>query len=433
MHRFFVFNKKKISDIVFGIIFLLPLLRYYDVPIISISVETALILLLCILCFMLKRVTVSSLRCAYINRSRNAFLFFFMWFYLITMIYEFGTNINIHNAASHYSLMTFVILLPTGYVLYSLLDGRWSVVNIFKLYSFFVKIIIATYIFQYILQFIGIFINFKIPFFSYNDSWNYLNNIVFGMNKRPTSLFSEQAHLAEYLLPYLAICLYSEIYERRLLKAVMVTFVLVSTTSGNGIIGALVLWSLYILIYAKINLIYRVSIIIIGVFFVMGIYQYLLTLPAYKHIFGELFVNTTGKYSGTKADYRIYRGFDYFRQLPLVQKIFGVGYQHMHAFSYEYGIVSKYDSNTNAFEFFSTITQVLLYSGVIGGMMFVRHIYYLWKEKNMLAKGILLGSIAIWFSSQMLFTNTYIMYIALTVSALLYRKQNINESAEESA
>ena len=77
-------------------------------------------------------------------------------------------------------------------------------------------------------------------------------------------------------------------------------------------------------------------------------------------------------------------------------------------------------SSNDAFEFFSTITQVLLYSGIVGGSLFALHIYNLWKEKNIMVKGLLIMALSIWFSSQMLFANSHIMYIALIVAAVLY-------------
>ena len=427
MHDIFILNRNKISNLAFALIFIMPFFRYYDIPIIGVSVETLLLAIITILCFMLLKVSHVENEKTLMSKSRNSFLCFFIWLYFITWIYEIGTVFNSHNSASSYSLMTYIMIVPAAYIIYSLFDYRWNVNNVFSIYSRLVRFVIYIYAIQWGLKIFGITISFKIPFLPYNDSWEYLNRIVFGMNLRPTSIFSEPAHLAEYLLPYLAICLFDNREHKNLKKATIITVIVISTASGNGIVGALILWGTYLMIFAKINLVYRIGIVLFGAVVCFFTYQLLLTIPTYSHIFGELFVNTTGKYSGTKADYRVYRGFDYYFQLPTFQKLTGIGYQHMHAFANEYNIASKFDSLNDAFEYFSTLTQVLIYSGVIGMSFFVNHLYSLWKYRDLLVKGLLILSVALWFSSQMLFANSHIMYMALIAASIMYEPE-ANES-----
>lgn len=436
MSDLLILNRSKISKIIFGIILIMPFVRYYNMPGTPISIETFCLILLFILCIALKIVTSNEERKENnsLKKSRKYFLLFSFWLILVTFFYELCTNINIANVASNYTMNTFIMLVPTIIIICTILDNRIKIDGLFSLYEKIVYLVIYVYIFQWILMILGLKIGFNLPFLKYNDSWSYLNQICFGMNKRPTSLFSEQAHMCEYIIPYLAICLYSKYYKRNILKAILVSIIIISTTSGNGIVVTCIAWICYILYFGKMNIMYRCLLIIAGIITFIGVYNLLLKIPAFNKIFSELFVNTTGKYSGTKADYRIYRGFDYYFKLPFFQKVVGVGYQHMHAFALEYGIYSKFDNTTNAFEFFSTITQVLLYSGIIGFTFFIKHLYYIWKSKTHLVKGLILLCGAIWFSSQMLFSNTYIMYLIIFIIAYLGEEEKnetvgINNSA----
>lgn len=420
-----ILNRSRLSKLMLCIIFLLPLFRYYNFPILGLGIETVLLLLLSMICILLTTIVGDRKNCVKsLYLSKMYFFIFFIWLFLITLFYELGTNINIHHSVAGYTINTYIMMIPIGIVFCTLIDTKVDFTFCFNIYEKFVFLIIIIYCIQWILYIMGQSIGFNIPGLEYSSSWDYLNNLTFGMNGRPTSLFSEPAHLCEYLLPYLAIVLFDKsVYKKSLLKAFVVTFVIISTTSGNGIVVSLIIWGLYFLVFSDFSLQKRIAVLIIGCICFVLIYNYLQTLPAFNKIFSELFVNTTGKYSGTKADYRVYRGFDYFMQLPIVQKIVGVGYPHMQIFAFEYGISSKFDSDRNAFEFFSTITQVMLYSGIVGTSCFVAHLVKFVQQKNYLVRGLVVCSVALWFASQMLFSNSHIMYITLIVAAFLKNRK----------
>jgi hypothetical protein len=144
----------------------------------------------------------------------------------------------------------------------------------------------------------------------------------------------------------------------------------------------------------------------------------------YQEMFSRLFIDTSGSsYSSTKADYRIYRGFDLYLQLPLNGKIFGVGYNHMQIFANKFNIVSQYDNSWSTYEYFSTITQLLLYFGVIGVTLFYKHLSALvWKSADVV-KGMIVVMVALWFSSSMFLNNYHIMYMLLIIAAFYLSKE----------
>jgi hypothetical protein len=104
--------------------------------------------------------------------------------------------------------------------------------------------------------------SFKIPFFDYSDAWSgILKNTVFGMSPLPRALFSEKSHLSQYLVPYIALYLYSSkaIPKHRLLKAIITSAVVLSTVSGNGTLIVLIEWLMYFLFFSQVKKNYKIA------------------------------------------------------------------------------------------------------------------------------------------------------------------------------
>jgi len=71
----------------------------------------------------------------------------------------------------------------------------------------------------------------------------------------------------------------------------------------------------------------------------------------------------------------------------------------------------------------------LLYSGAIGAFSCFRHFFALYKHKSKAAKGLIIITTALWFSTEMLFRTTHIVYILLIVAAIV--RENATEKARE--
>ena len=414
-----ILDRKKISNIIITLSLILPFIKYYDFPGIGISLETFVKIIIFFFSILLIRITRKDLKDKRLKKSSFYFKVFCVWFMAITIFYEVFTNININNPNANYTYNILIMLIPTMISLSVILDGCLCFDEFYKKYEKFVSFVVLIYIIQWILVIFGKTISFKLPFFNYSDSYSYLEPYIFGMNFQPTSLFSEKAHLCEFLLPFVIICQYDNKIKHNIIKSVLISIIIISTMSGNGIVALLITWLSYFILFGKIRKVYRFLIILILPFFILILYNFLLRIPTFNRMSKELFINTTGKYTQTKADYRVYRGFDYYFKLTNLEKATGVGYSHMQIYSKEKNITSKYDNPNAGFEFFSTITQVLLYSGIIGFILFVIHLYELWKSNSRLVKGLLIMIVAIWFSSQMLFSEIYYIYIMLIVSAFV--------------
>ena len=402
-------NRKKISNIVITLILLLPILKYYFVPIINIGFETVFYAIITGFLVLLRAIAPHPLK--QLGSSRNAFLCFALWCIFLNLF------ISLMYSIDEAPNMLINIVIPC-LVIVLLMSADLDFSGAFSIYTFVMYIIMAVFLFQHVLNIFDLKLSFKIPFFSFTSAWDYLNtHVYFGMRTVPTALFCEPAHLAEYIVPYLAICLFmvdkgGKIHIKR---AVFVTIVLAMSTSGNGIISGMIVWALYfVLNFIKEGKYINLKVVWLTLAFVITAIIVYLNSESIRNMFDILFVNKSGG-SYTKANYRIYRGFDYFLQLPLEYKIFGVGLGNMNYFSHVLGISSVFDSDHLAFEFFSMITQLLLYFGLIGFFLFGLHMVKLWLRGGRVCRVCIVTSVAIWFSSQMLFTSTHIFYLLIII------------------
>lgn len=413
-------ERERTSCFFIGIILLIPILRYYDI-IGSLGLESVLRTIAALLVFYLFHFESIYHQEAFV-KSRNWFLLFCIWSVAITLAYELGSDINISSSFVNYTLFSYVLAIVSMIIIYGTLSGKVDLSKTFIIYEKIVYFLVAIYLVQIVMNSVGIRISFKVPGLKYGSAYGYLNSEIMGFNgARPSSLFSERAHFAEYITPFIAVCLFSDkiIKRHRLVKAIFFSVVTISTVSGNGIIILLIEWGLYFIFFSNLKGGVKIPVIILAAIVFAFAYNQLQSNEAYSDIFNRMFANNTGnEYLHAKADYRIYRGFDLFIKLPMFQKIIGVGYEHMYIFARLNQIESIYDSSSQAYEFFNTIAQILLYFGIIGFILFCGHMLMLFFSRSKVAKGLVIISIALWLSSQMLYSNTHIMYLLLTASAV---------------
>ena len=432
-------NSKKlvlrIDDLFCFLVFLYPIVRYYKVPIIGVGFESIMAVLICIigLLLWLKRFYWGCER--ELLKSKRFYLFFLVWAILITLYYELFTGLNYRNPIANYNTNSMMIFFVSGLVIFFILRGIIRTDNCLKIYTGFVYMLLVIVIIQWLLLTIGMRINFKLPF-EYTSDWSYMSNKIFGMNSYPTGLFSERSHLCEYLCPYVALCLFSNrlVKERRIAKAVLLSAVIIGTASGNGIIVLLIEWVLWFLGIGQakenIHLSNRIIIVVIGFAGLIGMYLFLSSIPRFATMFNTLFFDSTGsQYTSSKADYRIYRGFDIFFRLPFFQKFTGVGFKHMYMFAEVNGIKSVFDYFwKDVYEYFSAISMVMLYFGFIGLVFFMLHLWEIFKCKIDVVRGLIIVMIALFFSCEMLLNYSHIMFCLIIVMAFSMERINSNSA-----
>ena len=403
-----------LTKFIASLILIMPIIRYYNFWGTNIGLEAVLksfVLILLILLLLMR-----NRRIFYdpsIQKSGTYFFLFALYATIVTCIYQ-SYSLYYESRSVNFTIAFIVSLLVIFLLLYAKIDYSC----IFKVYSFFVWLMVAICIFQWILLINGVRVPFNLPGFNYTSSWEQLTSQIFGMNEYPTALFSEKAHFCEYLIPYVAFCLFSEEFVKnyRILKAVIISLLTIMSTSGNGVVLAFLCWGLYFTFFNEFDFRNRMLLFIIGVM-VIGISFYALTqIDTINTVLSMLFTNNTYGYS--KANYRVYRGFDIYSLLPTTQKLFGVGYYNMETFASINNIVSQYDTQWNIYEYFSAFTQILIYFGALGFIFIVGHIIPLFKNQSNLTKGLVILLIAISLSSEILLQGFHMMFLILILSSI---------------
>lgn len=421
-----VFTRRMFSNLLCILTFCLPMFRYYNFLSTGLGMETIMTLLMLAICLVMFFMGINRTHKIFrtVRKSQIWFGLMIFWLLMITCIYELFTEINIGHSEAEYTIISLIMIVIRAVVIGYLLGGDFDYREIFKIYSILVTAIVSVYLLQWLMMLAGIRLSFKMPLMPFSNAYSYLNEqTYFGMENMPTSFFSEKAHLCEFLVPYIAVCLFGNniIKSRNILKAVLVSAVVVSTVSGTGLVVVMIVWLLYFGGMGQKKSKYRFIYLLAGVSVMVILFLLVSQIPTFEDMLNRLFVDTSGEeYSSTKADYRIYRGFDLFSQLPIQGQIFGIGYNHMQLYASIHKIVSEYDNPDLAYEFFSTVFQIAIYSGFIGITLAVGHIYRLFKAKSSLAKALIIIMLAMWCSSAMFLNNSHIMLIMLIVSAVYY-------------
>ena len=392
-----------LSNVIIGVIILMPIFRYYNLPGTEIGSESLMSLLVFLLSSFVC-ITNRQRKFENFNKERKTFLLFFLWCFVITSLYIINDNLhgNINNA---------IVAAIVGCSIINILSGRIRLGDCIRFYELLSRIIIIICVLQIVLATAGIHIDFHIPFHDFNSSWQFSSDKIFGMGEHNTSLFSEPAHYSEFLLPYICYCLFEESKKSGLLWAIIATITIVATVSGTGIMLLTLIWILYYYNKGKFGF-KSLLLLIFALSLVMGIFLYLQTMESYQNMFGNLFVGDDG-FENNKASYRIYRGWDYVRQMPFPENLFGVGFNNMESFATEHHIYSIFDSKFKMFEWWSGITEILLYFGLIGLVFFIIHTIKLFKGASKASKMVFGVLFSLMFTSQILFLETHFFYVLI--------------------
>ena len=154
----------------------------------------------------------------------------------------------------------------------------------------------------------------------------------------------------------------------------------------------------------------------------LGFVAFILSrIPSVMDVINRLFIDLSGStYSYTKADYRIYRGFDYFFQLPIINKVFGIGFKSLESFTRLYGISSVFDKSF-LFEYLNSVCQALIYYGILGFCLLFHSYARLFRGCNTIGKVLIIVFLALSVSSSIFLDSTMIMYTLIIFSC---RKPN---------
>ena len=417
-------NIVKLGSLISLLILLMPIVRYYNVPGTDIGSNSAILLFLFFLtplvCLYNSQYIGGLKNKSVFRSSRSYFIFFLIWSVIITLYYEYGglASGNFNNA---------IVAFLAGFVMIMLLTGRIDATKTFKIYEYFVYIVLIIYAIQWGLKLGGLSMDFRLPFHKFNGSWPFEDGMTFGMNAANTSIFSEPAHISEYLIPYLCYLLFCETDEKRKKYfSIIISLSIILTLSGTGIILVGIVWLLYFTLLSDKRGSRKIVLGVIGIILVVAVFFVMQTFEDYNTMFGKLFFSSNGSLEANKSSFRIYRGWDYVFKMPIANLLTGVGFVHMETFAMRNGLRSIFDNDFKLFEWFSGITEVILYFGIIGAIPFVMHIVKLYKNQSKYTKSIIIVFFSLLFTSQILFLETHLFYFILILGSI--QSQRINQT-----
>ena len=416
--RIKTYEVQTIGKIICFLILIMPIVRYYNVPGTDIGSNSAITLVLLlftpIAVLLNKRNICSSRNSIVLRKSRYLFIVFLLWSIIITLRFEYGgfASGNINNS---------IVAFMSGFVMIMLLSNKINATQIFQIYQALVYIVLIVFFVQLFLSIVGVSMDFRLPFHQFNGSWGVAEGTVFGMDGVNTSIFSEPAHYSEYLIPFLCYLLFGkETTDKDRFLSVLISLSIVLTLSGTGIVLLGVVWILKFSLFSEKRGSNKLVVGLAGLFVVIALFFVLKSFEDYGNMFQKLFLSSDGSMEMNKSSFRIYRGWDYVFKMPLKYLFTGVGFVHMETFASRNGLWSIFDNEWKMFEWFSGITEVILYFGLIGFSPFLMHIVRLYRNQSNLTKSIVIVFIALLFTSQILFLETHFLYLALIIGSIQY-------------
>lgn len=227
---------------------------------------------------------------------------------------------------------------------------------------------------------------------------------------RAQSIFTEPASFAVYVIPALCLILLSkQENEHSLVKAFLISFGIICSTSSTGIILAVFIWGIYIFINFKQHFLKVLTIAFIGIIII-----YVVSIKS-DYIRSSLFaIFNISQVSGKSGD-RIFRGFAVYRQLPILNQIFGIGFGNGEYFIKNYSIVTKYDSIwSTSYDYFNGLSSAFIYGGVVAGISNI-FTFMVYLKSRKLCQKIVAGLIVVLSLGCSIFFNSIYIFLSILI------------------
>ena len=402
-------SSKKIglSEITYFVICISPFLAYLESGFIGTYIPLALEF-----CYIIAQI------CKHKWIIKLTFLFFIIWLVFVTIVNYRGNTTSVNRMVGELVTLLTVVMISQDTKAYKFLT-IYKVIAKACLIYFFAQVVLM-YTISFPLQ-------FTLPFFPVKDELELAFNFLSYYNRSMTYIrfpgpFSEPSHYAAYLIPLLAILLFDD--EKKLQEKwklpVLISITMVISTSGVGILLCTATWGMYF----AFNYSTTKNRLMLLPFIVMAAATMFSLLMMYNEQFSitvsNLFrVQDQVRFAtGSKADYRIYRGFAMYQQLPVLNKLFGVGFANMNDFAISHNIRTIYDIATSqTVEYYNGISQILLYSGLVGFCLWIKGIIGYSKKMKKVGKMILVLYIIYLVGSGNLFSGYSSIFLICAVLA----------------
>ena len=395
-----------------------PMMKYYNVPGTSLSMTSLMIMINSIFIFIY-----------YSKRIINNQNYLTSYLLLTGYIFLISVFIGImEQSLSQIYVFIFLFLQTAEIFMFSSISGTKNTLvdTLIKFYLTFCVMLSLLALTEEIVWFLTkeVFV-FKFPLplteeyakldhrFGYNGRGSYIGFSPF---------FSEPSHMAQYLLPSICILL-SKIRtnENKSLKlwvkiGIISAAIIITTSSFGLVVLAFILMYYMMRFNGKAARTMRRLVLIVGVFVIA-----VLLLGETKDSILSYGIETilSGFESGNdKTTYRVFRGFAYYFQFPISNKLFGIGFMNLTSFImennlfYEYEIISK----SVVSEYLNGISQALVYGGLIGFSLLVMFLWKLYKKTTYEAKLLVIVLCLLYLTTGTFLRGTSVFYIIMIIA-----------------
>jgi len=206
-----------------------------------------------------------------------------------------------------------------------------------------------------------------LPFMNPISSWG---SVVW----RPNSIFSEPAAFSQFIPPLL----YISIIKGRKLLSFILTLAVITSSSSTGTILVFVIWAYFVVFAPKFHKKYWLRNVLLYVLFLLILLYIFFGTNLMESSRQKLMISMD-----IRQNERLLKGFVLYGLWPLEAKIFGVGlgnvqrYANLKGIYFSYKVMGDYEVNS---EFTNSISYVFLSVGIVGGFLYLRCFFLLWRE-----------------------------------------------------
>jgi len=381
------------------LVILYPLLSVYAIEQVTLGTVCVFLLMLIII---LTKLKVSL-------KWPKYFWLFFTYMFLSRFLFAPDYNIN---SLFSLSLISFAILLGLSCKYFDLQYG-------IKVYEIVVLICICFFFIQEIMYFeFGYRMVGLLPWIPLNVGPSNIEYITrFRYEPRSATFFLEPAHFAEYIIPLLAIELFNKNNKKIInFYVILISVVILLLRSGTGALLMALIWVFWFFYKLRnssfLNKLLLIFLIVPGIVF--SIYYYV------NSEMGKELTKRSSEFTGdsksASAFIRIIRGFEFFADFPVTNKLFGINSPaKIKSFISANGLDLIFSEGDLSF---SCIQSILVYGGIIGMFIYLIHFKYLLKKNCIEGK-----MVAVAFIGLSIISPIYLMGGMLLCYTLIYSYQ----------
>jgi hypothetical protein len=233
---------------------------------------------------------------------------------------------------------------------------------------------------------------------------------------RPASFFLEPSYFAMYILPIVGLA-----FNKKDWALIIFSFVgIFISTSRLGIIIFIIIliYNIFVNSNNKDTIIQVASRIVA----ILMIYIVISTVLNIHNTSTFQYISTSISKIDPNSDIRLFQGLNVYLEYPFIEKIIGVGIGNTSNYIYSKGIFQN--TGIEFYNWSNTIFTILLTSGLVGGLLYLKFIINLFKNIN--KEYLILPIIFLLFNfADSIFINQNFVFIMLIINSVIKeRAQN---------